>query len=891
MKITGDRPSLVLVRIHGISSVIALAALMSLATRASGVLPLHEQWREANRALQGNQAVRAHALFEELDHWYGKEQAIREPLFREKLLRLWGLAALQAGATARGIEILERWLGENPDQLRFRAFIRFQVANAHRLAGNNRAAEGHWAKFVTEHPELPECSLVRWLWAELLLAKNNPGAARPQLECVADDPGLPPAGRELAQAALAMIELSAGQKEVAHRILSQPDRRSAAFILWRAVMAPWLARQFLEVEAFAEAVEACQWFDHPDNLQRTYAGLQVAGKTSPSVIRNRIWLSHWRNQLNRLGSALVPSETEGTGVAELYRLKVLILLKADRALEAGILATALLEPGSQLTGLRSFAFASAIEANHLLERWSIAQELTDQFLEAHPDDPQLPDILFLQARTAAGLKNHALALERIRALLQSQPDHRSAKSWKVAEAGWMLESGDYGPALERFRQLETDCPPAWKSFLQFQQARCLDQADQTGKAVATYHSLAGSADPHLSEQAYLALLKIHLRELEDTEFKKVLSHYRKDHPSGQGLPMAGLLEGSLHELHERIPEALLAYEGVPENRVACKDQARERISMLHRRYSDFTALRNNALQWIADPERETPFPEQPLLDFLHYQRELNKPALSPERYASLFESFASGSHLYPGAPLLAILSSQWPRLQSGLQSPVAGFRQWLRQQMGEFHAAGKWAPYASSSLFLADELESEGRSDSSDTLRISVLRDVPPETLSGNNLYAVARTSARYDFPDAGNLLQGFIVKHPDAPKVPGAMLLLAGIHRSAGRDRIARDLLGEIHSVWPDATVHAEALLLLAEWQLEDECSETPQTLSTLLDRNDLSPAMAAKALLLRARYDLREGNHSRCESSCRRILALYPAFHDIFAESEKILQSIPHA
>ena len=144
-----------------------LLALGLASQPADGILPLRDQWKAAVSALQKNEPVKAATLFREFNHWYGNEPEVTEATFRERWHRLWGLAALQSGELDEGIRLLASWLEENPEQSRFRAFIRFQIGLACRSSNRPDEAVQHWSVFVAQYPELPECALVHWMWAEL----------------------------------------------------------------------------------------------------------------------------------------------------------------------------------------------------------------------------------------------------------------------------------------------------------------------------------------------------------------------------------------------------------------------------------------------------------------------------------------------------------------------------------------------------------------------------------------------------------------------------------------------------------------------------------------------------------------------------------------------------
>ena len=159
-------------------SSLLLTVATVLPSAALAVLPLRDQWRAACQALSNGDAVRAAAAFEDFNAWYAGEPEAADPQFQEGLVRLWGLAALQAGQTEAALELLEKWLADFTGQSRHRAFIRFQLAAGYRSLGLEEEAIRHWAVFIAEHPDLPETALVHWMWADLLVSLSRPEEAR-----------------------------------------------------------------------------------------------------------------------------------------------------------------------------------------------------------------------------------------------------------------------------------------------------------------------------------------------------------------------------------------------------------------------------------------------------------------------------------------------------------------------------------------------------------------------------------------------------------------------------------------------------------------------------------------------------------------------------------------
>ena len=308
--------------------------LLSLATlvlnQVEGVLPLRDQWAAACRALSRGQAGQAAALLEEFEAWYGAEPAVLEPEFRDPYLRLRGLTLLQTGDTAGGISLLEEWLENSGEAGPYSAFIRFQLAQAYLASGDQTAAEAHWERFLTDHPGLPECALVHWMWADQLVRQEKFAEAREHLENVLRESRLPGSGTALARAALALVDLRLGNLLSGLEQLRAEAAESPVLLAWRAILAPALAHQLLEAGNYEEARQASSWFDRPENLVHQLATLRQPDRRQ-SGIREGIWNRHWSGQLRRLQSTAGNSPGNLPDMAQLYHLRMEILMKSDRS--------------------------------------------------------------------------------------------------------------------------------------------------------------------------------------------------------------------------------------------------------------------------------------------------------------------------------------------------------------------------------------------------------------------------------------------------------------------------------------------------------------------------------------------------------------------------------
>jgi tetratricopeptide (TPR) repeat protein len=188
------------------------------------------------------------------------------------------------------------------------------------------------------------------------------------------------------------------------------------------------------------------------------------------------------------------------------------------------------------------------------------------------------------------------------------------------------------------------------------------------------------------------------------------------------------------------------------------------------------------------------------------------------------------------------------------------------------------------------ELERAGRIDSADTQRIEVLKFVDPVVLGEEGLFVVTLTADKFDFPEARDLLQSFLDRHPTSESYPEALFRLAMRQRKAGLHREAAFLLNEIIDHWPDDPTYAMACLRMASWLIEEGDAEPAiRILGNLLANSQLAPLQAAKALLLRAQGDFHTGETNRARLGCRRILALYPAFQEVTEAAASLLESLP--
>ncbi|HKJ91068.1 MAG TPA: tetratricopeptide repeat protein, partial [Oceanipulchritudo sp.] len=576
------------------------------------VMPLREQWQAACRSLAGGDPANALATFRTFDQWYGSEPEVAKPEFNEIRIRLWGLAAMQAGALEEAARLLERWLVENPGTERFRAFIRFQLTGIHQALGNWEMTARHRSAFLEDHPNLPETALIRWVMADEAFAEKDFAAAREQLLLVRETRHLPSSGHLLAATALALVELAAGNAAAALDYLRPEAAGNAAVLLdfWRSLLAPSLARQLLKENDPQGATIASSWFEHRPALGTRLARFRQAlgppghGKIRPGQsVRGSIWNAHWQGQLAKLSHSLGNDDESRNELEQLYRLRLRTLFQSARHGDSIVLGTALFQSAQSVSpALRTSACKAAIEGHMHLRQWDRAEAVAYSFLERFPEDPDLPEILLLQARSAAGRGQWGKAVTLADRLLASWPEHRSRHSWRLYRAGWLLDRGHPEAAREAFSDLsQSPVPETWKPFITFQTARCLEVLRLLGEATDHYRSvtsLSASAS-RLRESAWSGLLKIHLREGNDDAFEEDLSHYRSRFPDGSLQATMTNLEGSNHRRHGRHEAAVAAFSKVASGSSPVNGYAREQLSLLFREARETVPLKRHALAWIS----------------------------------------------------------------------------------------------------------------------------------------------------------------------------------------------------------------------------------------------------------------------------------------------------
>ncbi len=866
------------------------ALALTLLHPAEGVLPLRDQWAAACRALSRGRAAEAAALMEEFESWYGLEPAVQDPEFREPYLRLRGLTLLQTGDTESGIPLLEEWLEGSPGKGPFSAFIRFQLAQAYIGSGNDAAAQEHWERFLADHPDLPECALVHWMWADHLVRQERFTEAKGHLEKVLEENRLPSSGHALARAALALVGLRLGDHLAGLENLCPEGGTSPVLQAWRALLGPALARQLMQDGKGEEALLASTWFDRPEKLAGELASLRRPDRARAGI-RGTIWNRHWSGQLGRLQSTAGSGLENLPDLGQLYRLRLLILLSSGRNKSALVLATALLQGDRERpAALRSAAYAGAIEACRNLRRWFRAEELAERFATQFPDDPALPDILFLQARTAAArhdLDRATALLERVRDLF---PEHPRRRSWELTGAGWLLECGRAGEALAVLQQLAGDSPANWAPYILLEKARCRQALRQHREAAEDFQRVIQHpvASGILRERAWTDILKLRLSGMDWVALERDWRAYHEAFPEGINGLIVDHLAATAFRMQGRLGEAVdLLQKIVPQAGPPLASLAHGELSGIYRTSGDWEALQKHALDWILECRSSSnPIPEPALEDCLRYQRQHGRMVLPGALVRSLVEGLQEGTSNSSAGILFELLRDRWADYRQCLPVAETDYDSWIEERIHTALQAGDWIPYVTFQLEASRRLRQAGRSDSADARQIRILQLAPVDLLEEGGFFAVAAIAHAYDFPEAAALLESCLEKFPESERQPEALAMLAEERWEAGQTGEARGLLSRVIREWGDAPVHTPACLLMAEYSLHQgaypDCLEATDR---LLGKPGLTPDQAARGLLLRARADFRNAHPERALVGCRRILTLYPALKGIVSETAETL------
>lgn len=844
----------------------------------------------ACQLMAAGDATGACMVFEEFDQWYGEEPQTQVTEFREKRLRMWGLACLQAGYHEKGQELIEEWLEAFPPESTYHAFLRFQLASSHAFTGNMENSVSHWRSFIDEHPDLPEAALVHWKLADFFISKSDWTGAEPHLNLALHHPRMPTSGKVLVKAALALLELARGQDESALEWLASMERGSELAKLWQGILAPSLASGLLASEKPREALNIAAWFSPPRVLeQRILDLLQTDAKTNSNA-RQLVWNTHWRQKAALIEASISKTLSNNELETSQYRLKLRALRRSQMHYHCLVLAKSILASKLDVAqSLRSTAFCEAIESCHVFKDWIQAEYFVEQFLEAYPDHPDLPEILFLQAKGSAGTEDYQAALHRVRQVIRNYPEHRSSMKWKLSEASWTLQSGKAQEAAELYASIEDACPDTWIPFVKFQLGRCKESLNQTELAIRLYHDgfEHGASTPALQEQALLAILKLQLKVFNTQAFEKALKTYRDSFPDGLNRLAVEIMAAMFLQQAGQPGKAvkiLLPYANQPTEGAL---QAYALISDIHRGQNEmgaFVAAAKRQLSLYLDQEID--IPKRPLKDLLEWQSRTGSPALDSLSINRLMDCLNGTGPDCPGLLLLRLIIDHWQSYTSMLHIPDSSAEEWLEARAAATLVDDNKVAYATFCLFLADLLDQSGRNDSADARRIHVLQSVNVDSLDEHSAGVVALTAARYSFPQADALLEGFLQRFPQSEGRPDILLGLAKIRRSENLDTVSIILLKEICKGWPDSQTFPQACIMLAECQANaGRPEEALATLDVMLERGDLDAKMIAEAVLLRAQLYFSVGDKDKGMLNCQRLLQLYPAFEKIIKSAEQLL------
>ncbi len=862
-------------------TIVLILSVTLAATLAEAVLPLREQWRAACAALAGGEGGKAERLFGEFTHWYSKEPEAGKPEFRERLLRYHAMAALSAGNEAAALPLLEEWFRHPPEAPAYKAFLRYQQAAAYGAVGKPERMTATWNLFLREHSRLPEAILVRWHLANHAIAAEDFAEASRHFEALLQHEALSPGAAAVARCAFATLRLRSASPGDSLRLL-RGQTHSPLLPAWRAVLAPTLVSQLLEKGRMEKARTASAWLRPGEETARKLSELLPPPTSSPAAFRTSLWRQHWRRQLAALCGGLREEERAIPPVDQLYALRLRALASSGSTQDAVILAGAVLEAPEIRQELRALAFATAVKAYQSLAEWQRAEDLSRRFLEEFPEDPALPRILFLNARTAVLQSRHAAALDQLHPLLEAYPNHPDQKRWQLEVASCYLQTGKPVAALRQLRLLAEKAPPSWSALLRFKEGRCLATLGRKTEALAAFRSVSGQAGatPALQETALLERMKL---SREDPErFLSLVERHRAAFPEGRHVGLAWNLAGGFHLSRGEYGAAETAYLTAIGTGGGQADFAREKLAIVYQKSGDNVALGSHLTAWLEHATNEKTVPKA-LCQQLRasFRATVANPAI-PAFLKELYRGYLRNETAVPIPAFFNLLAHGWPHLR-GSFGTSRSFSSWLQTQAARADAF----PALLLSLYRADLLEKDGRTDSADALRLRMLSAVPGKPLPAGAAFALARAAASYHFPESRDRLENFLRKHPQSPDVAEGMFLLAEIHLRDGKEKSARPLLRKIHRRFPDAGVWAEAgERLAAILQADKRPGEASAVATRLLENPHLAPNRAASLLLRKAQADAARGRPQLAAVDCQRVLVLYAAYPEIRKKAVALLR-----
>lgn len=841
-----------------------------------GILPMRDQWRAASVALANGRAAEAAAAFEAFSTWYGEEPAAREPGFRESLLRLWAIAAIGSGQHAKALDLIGTWMEGRTTGDPFHGFFLFQQVRLHLALGQLQEVDASAARFLQEYPDLPERCLVRWYLARGAMLRQNTALARHHWQALLQDASLPDPGRELAQGAMALLELHEGQPLKAFEALSGTEK-GTLLDAWRSFLAPAIAAQLLEGEHPSPALEATAWLDPTGpapTLEDGSRGQLPTASTHP--VRKAIWQSHWAHESGQLEALLKTAEPQ---LLRDYGLRLRALREAGRLKAARQLAEALIASRRILpAGLLAVAYREGIEALFAEEAWKTAQIWIDAFMETSPEDPALPAMHLMAARALAGQQDWRGALMGVEQLLGDWPAHPSAPNWAFLRAVWLLSDQQPARALEQLEALAASAPAAWKPLIDLQRAKGLNAIGQSETAIATLDGLTGNTGvpQAIRESAALEMLKL-LLHTEGEAFGVALLHYRTHFQDGQLAPMVEMLAGTYHLAHGQWEEARIIWQKVAALPVREAGYARQQLLTLLPQHHLWEALKREGTHWLRIDWHRAPQVSFEGLEAVRlYQEKTSDPALPGGLLLDLFEGLRSGQRGIPPLLFFDLLAGAWPAYAETMGAPQVPFSTWIEHLASPLNADPRIRAIAR--LHRAEHLDREGRTDSADALRIAVLQDETGQPAEPGPAFVLARTAHRYDFPDAAARLSTFIVRFKSHRRYPDSLFLLAARHMREARPETAIPLLESICTDWPDHGLASDSALRLADLHLQaNDPAKAHARLEGLLKDPRPDPLIVAQALERRIQADLMLDNLEKALLTGLRLLSIYPGYAEI--------------
>jgi TolA-binding protein len=852
------------------------------ASLAGGVLPLRDQWRSACAVLAAGDGHEASRLFAEFRNWYGEEEEVSAPEFRERLLRYHALACLAASDSSAAIPILEEWFREYPDAPAHRAFLRYQLATAYGAVGKTGKMKKSLEKFLHEHADLPEAILVHWHLADIAIAGDNHAEAAGQFRRILAHDKLSPAAAGVARCAFATLQLREESAGETLRLL-QGEPHGPFLAKWRAVLAPGLAARLLGKGEAGKAWAVSGWFRPAaataEELRRLLPTTQPGDALS---FRAGLWRRHWRKQLESLCGGIGEGKTAIPSLDQLYGLRLRALSAAGHAFEATVLGEALVDAPHISTELRTLAFATVVRGHQALEEWEAAEGYALRFLEAFPDHPALPRILFLNARTAVLQSRYTVATKQLGSLIAAYPQHDDLPRWELELASCRLQAGEAATALRILAALRERAPASWRALLRFKEGCCLvrmGRSEEAGEALRSVPQESG-ATTALRESTLVERLK--LARGGAGRFLSLLDDYKRHFPDGRHAGLVGNLAGGFHLARREFDKAEPFFLAAVERGGTAADFAREKLVTVYQNSGDKEALQAHLLSWLRRAAEGEPVPEKPFVRLRQLVANGDGIPIPAELIRTLHRNLMANTVSFPVPAFLALLEETWTNAARHFAASTS-FPDWLKAEIRRANGV----PALLLSLYRAERLQRAGRSDSADAIRLRLLEQEITDPLPAPAAFALAQVSAVYDFPGARSRLESFLAAHPHSPDIPESLFLLAGVHLSAGKTEPARPLLRTVHNKFPDAAIWPEAGETYASVLMSNgEAEEAVAVAGGLLASPDLSPLRAASLLLLKAEADAARGRFRKVALDCQRLLVLYPSFSRIREKAGRLLR-----